>query len=44
MKKHEKTVRFSDVFGGKRKGTLGTNGLIQLFLHSTNMNTIANIF
>ena len=25
--KHQKTVSFSHVFGGKRKGTLGTNGL-----------------
>ena len=26
--KHEKTVRFSDVFRGYRKGALGANGLI----------------
>ena len=26
--KHQKTVRFSDVFRGQRKGALGTNGLI----------------
>ena len=25
--KHQKTVRFSDVFRGQRKGALGTNGL-----------------
>ena len=26
--KDKKTIRFSDVFRGERKGTLGTNGLI----------------
>ena len=30
--KHEKTLRFSDVFTGQRKGTLLTNGLIPLEL------------
>ena len=28
--KHQKTVRFSDVFRGKRRGTLETNGLMDL--------------
>ena len=27
--KHQKNLRFSDVFRGKRKGALGTNGLIR---------------
>ena len=30
--KHQKTVRFSDVFCRWRKGALGKNGLKQLFL------------
>ena len=29
--KHQKTVRFSDVFKGLRKGALGTNGLNMFF-------------
>ena len=28
--KHQKTVRFSDVFRGSKKGELGTNGLIKI--------------
>ena len=27
--KHQKTVRFTDAFGGQRKAALGTNRLIQ---------------
>ena len=30
--KHQKTVKFSDVFRGYRKGALGTNGLKKLNL------------
>ena len=30
--KHQKTVRFSDIFTGERKGTLGTNGLMGIFI------------
>ena len=30
--KHQKTLQFSDAFKGKRKGGLGTNGLIPMNL------------
>ena len=29
--KHQKTIRFSDVFRGEKKGALGTNGLTHLW-------------
>ena len=30
--KHKKTVKYSDVFKGLRKGALGTNGLIHYII------------
>ena len=33
--KHQKTVRFSDVFKGLRKGALGTNGLNVFLCHTS---------
>ena len=35
-RKHQKTLRFSDIFGGKRKGALGTNGIIMGDLEEIN--------
>ena len=32
-RKHQKTVRFFDVFKGKWKGALGTNGLTENVVH-----------
>ena len=31
--KHQKTLRFSDIFRGQKKGALGTNGLMDYQIH-----------
>ena len=42
--KHQKTVRFSDVFREARKGALETNGLISILMLGKKNNQIAKIF
>ena len=41
--KRQKTIKFSDVFSGHRKGALGTNGLMETSLKRLNKIYIKNL-